>query len=54
MELIKVKLDMSVILRKLWLMAINDGYVPFDYTYNDFCSDMRLYEYKDKCRYCGK
>ena len=54
MELIEYKLDTSIILRKLWRMAIAWGYAPFDYTYNDFCLDMRMNEYKDKCRYCGK
>jgi len=53
MELIEVKLDRRVILTRIWL-ELHKVEIMNGYTWNDYCNDMRLYQYKDKCRYCGK
>ena len=50
---IEVKLDRRVILRSMWYnlhkKAILNGY-----TWNDYCDEMRMYEYKVKSKYCNK
>jgi hypothetical protein len=53
MELIEVELDKRVILRKLWIELYKEA-IMNGYTWNQFCSDQRLYQYIDKCKYCGK
>ena len=53
MELIEVKLDRRVILRSLFY-NLHKELIMNGYTWNDYCDDMRMYEYKDKCKYCGK
>ena len=53
MELIEVKVDRRVILKSMWYNLHKEA-IMNGYTWNDYCDDMRMYEYKDKCKYCGK
>ena len=50
---IEVKLDRLLLFRKLWIELFKESIIN-GYTWNQFCFDHKLYQYIDKCRYCGK